>query len=160
MNHAIEALLQLDESAVAGEVADLASETGARGIFLRGFVPGVGFELAQAQGDFLLVTVDAEHDGFNLLVGFEHVRRLGDAFGPGEFGDVDQAFDARLEFDKGAIRHEVDDPAFDAGADRILLFDGVPGVGQLLLKAQADALLFAVDVQDNDINVLADFENL
>ena len=43
---------------------------------------------------------------------------LGDALGPGEFGDVDEAFDARFEFHKRAVGHEVDDLALDLGADR------------------------------------------
>ena len=43
----------------------------------------------------------------------EHVGRAGDALGPGEFGDVDETFDAGFEFDERAVGHEVDDLAFD-----------------------------------------------
>ena len=39
-------------------------------------------------------------------------------------------------------------------------FDGVPRVGQLLLEAEADALLLAVDVEHDDVDVLADLEDL
>src|SRR5262249_20177095 len=117
-------------------------------------------ELAQAQRDFLLFTVDAQHDSLDLLVLFEHVGRLGDALGPGKFGDVNQTFDAGFELHKSAIRYQVDNLAFDLGTDGILLFDAVPGVGQLLFEPQADALLFSVDIQDDNIDVLADLEQL
>jgi hypothetical protein len=57
------------------------------------------------------------------------------------------------------VRHEVDDLAFDLGADWILGFDRVPGVGHLLLQAEADAFLFLVDVEDNYVDVLANLED-
>ena len=66
-------------------------------------VPRVRLELADAERDLLLVRVDAEHHGLDLLVEFEHVAGAGDALGPGKFGDVDQAFDAAFEFDERAV---------------------------------------------------------
>src|SRR6267143_1329544 len=88
VNHAVEPFLQFDESAVTGEVANLAFDAGAGRVFLLGTVPRVGFELADAEADFLLVTINAEHDSFDILVWFEHVAGLGDTFGPGKFGDM------------------------------------------------------------------------
>ena len=118
VDHAIQTFFQLDESAVAGEVANLAFDLGAGRIFLQGSVPRIGFELANAEGDLLLFAVDAEHDRFDFLVGLEDIGRFGDALGPGKFGDVDEAFDAGFQFHERAVRHEVDDLAFDLGADR------------------------------------------
>ena len=86
-------------------------------------------------------------------------RRLGDALGPGKFGDVDQAFDAGFEFHERAVGHEVDDLAFDLRADGILGFDVVPRIGHLLLEAEADAFLLLVDVEHHDVDVLADLEH-
>ncbi len=129
------------------------------GYFSSGLIPRIGFELANAEGDLLLVAVDAEHDGFDFLVRLEHVRRLGDALGPGEFGDVHETFDTGFEFDERAVGHEVDDLAFDLLADRVLGFDLFPRIGELLLEAEADAFLFAVDVENHDVDVLADLEN-
>ena len=68
-------------------------------------------------------------------------------------------FDARLQFHKRAVGNEVDDAAFDLGADLVFGVDVLPGIGQLLLEAEADALLFAVDVQHHHVNVLADLED-
>ena len=128
-------------------------------IFLRRAVPRIGFELADAEGNFLLLAVDAQHDRFDFLVLLEHVARFGDALGPGKFGDVDQAFDAGFELHKRAVRHEADDLALDLRADGIFRFDVVPRIGQLLLEAEADAFLFLVDVEHDHVNFLADLEH-
>ena len=92
-------------------------------------VPWIGFELADAERNFLLFAVDPQHDRLDFLVGLEHVRRLGDALGPGQFGDMHQAFHARLQFHKRAVRHQVDDLALDLRADLILGVDVFPRVG-------------------------------
>ena len=160
VDHAIEAFLQLEERAVGGEVADGALDLGSGRVLLVGDVPRVGLELADAEGDLLLLAVDAEHDGLDLLALLEDVGGLGDALGPGQLGDVHEALDAGLDLDEGAVGHEVDDLALDLGPDGILLVDVVPGVGGLLLEAQGDALLLAVHVQDDDVELLADLEQL
>ena len=41
----------------------------------------------------------------------------------------------------------------------ILGFDAVPRIGELLLEAEADAFLFAVDIENDDVDVLADLED-
>ena len=95
----------------------------------------------------------------DFLVLLEHVGGLGDALGPGQFGDVHQAFDAGFQFHKRAVGHEVDHLAFDLGADGVLLLDAVPRIGQLLLEAEADAFLLAVDVEHDHVDVLAHLEH-
>ena len=70
-----------------------------------------------------------------------------------------QALDARLQFHERAVGHQVDHLAFDLGADGVFLLDAVPGIGQLLLEAQADPFLLAVDVQHHHVNVLAHLED-
>src|SRR5581483_3557430 len=159
VDHAVQTFLQFDESAIAGKIANLAFDFRARRVLLHGFVPRIGFELADAEGDFLLLAVDAEHDGFDFLVRLEDIGRFGDALGPGKFGDVDEAFDTGLEFHERAVGNEVDDLALDFGADGILGFDVVPRIGELLLEAEADAFLFFIDIENHDVDVLADLED-
>jgi len=64
---------------------------------------GFGVELADAEADLLLFLVDAEHDGLDFLADGEDIGRTGDALGPGELGDVDEAFDAFFHFDECAV---------------------------------------------------------
>ena len=124
-----------------------------------GAVPRVGFELANAEADFLLVPIDTEHDGFDLLTGREDVARFGDAFGPGQLGDMNEAFDAGFEFHKRTVGNEVDDLAFDLCANGEFAFDAGPGILHLLFEPEADAFLVLVHVEHHDINVLANLEH-
>ena len=94
VDHAVDAFFQFHERAVSGEVADLALDLGADREAGVDVVPWIGVELADAEGDLALFLADAEHDGLDLLADGEHVGRTGDALRPGEFGDVDEAFDA------------------------------------------------------------------
>jgi hypothetical protein len=65
--------------------------------------------------------------------------------GPGHFGDVDQAFDARLQLHECTVVGDVGDAAGELGSDRVLGFDAIPRIGFQLLHAKADALGFLVD---------------
>ncbi len=111
VHHAVDALLELDEGAVGGHVADLAANAGADRVVVADHVPRVGLELAQAERDLLLVLLDAEDDRIELLADLEQLGGLGDALCPGHLGDVDQALDARLDLDERAVGDEVDDLA-------------------------------------------------
>ena len=82
VDHAVDAFFQLHERTVSGEVADGALDLAADLVAVFDFVPRIGLELADAEGDFLLLFVDAEHDGFEFLADGEHVGRAGDALGP------------------------------------------------------------------------------
>src|SRR5437867_2696559 len=73
VDHAVQTFLQFDERAITGEIANFAFEPGAGRIFLQGLVPGIGFQLAQAQRNLLLVAIDAEHDGLDVLALLEHI---------------------------------------------------------------------------------------
>src|SRR5579862_490559 len=159
MNHAVDAFLQFHKRAVAGEIAHLALDAGADGIFLFGVVPRIAFQLTDAKGNFLFLAVDAQDNRFNFLVRLEHIAGFGHAFRPGKLGDVHESFHARFELHKRAVRHQVDHLALDACADREFRFDVVPRVGHLLLEAEADAFLFLVHVQHDHVNFLADLQN-
>ncbi len=110
-------------------------------------VPWIGFELADAEGDFLLLLVHAKHDGFDFLAQGENVGRTRDALRPGEFGDVNETLDAFFDFHERAVRNEVGDLAFDLRADGEALLDLVPRILLGLLEAEGDALLLLVDVE-------------
>ena len=77
-------------------------------------------------------------------------------FGPRHFGNVDQAFDARLQFDERAVVGDVGHAAGELGAHRILGLDAFPRIGLELLHAQADAVALVVDADDLDLDGLAD----
>ena len=159
MDHAVDAFFQFHKRAVGGEVADLALDAGRGRILRRDHVPRVGVELADGEGNFLVFLAHAEDGRFHFLADREHVRGAGDALGPGEFGNVNEAFDAGFQFHKRAVRHEVGDLALDLHVDRILVRDLVPRIGGLLLEAERDTLFLTVDVEHEHFDFLAHLEH-
>ncbi|MPM23755.1 hypothetical protein SDC9_70229 [bioreactor metagenome] len=158
MDHAVDIVFDFDEGAVAGHVADLALDAAADGVLFEQDFPRIAFDLADAEGDFLVFLVDVEHHGFDDFTLADHFGRLGDALGPGHFGHMDQTFDAAFEFDESAVGHDVDHRALDPAADRVFDVDIVPRIAGLLLVAQRNAFLGEVDVADEHFDFLADFE--
>jgi hypothetical protein len=77
-------------------------------------------------------------------------------FGPAHFRDVDQAFNARLQFDERTVIGDVGHAAGELGLDRILGFDAIPRIGLKLLHAERDAVRLVVDAYDLDLDGLAD----
>ena len=71
-----------------------------------------------------------------------------------------QALDAFLQLDESAVVGEADGPSRDAGPGRVLLADADPRVGHTLLVAQRNALALGIEVQDDDIDLIADVEKL
>ncbi len=81
--------------------------------------------------------IDLEHHHFHFLRGGDDLAGVDVLLGPAHFGDVDQAFDARLQFDERAVVGDVGDAAGELGADRILGLDAIPRIGLKLLHAEA-----------------------
>ena len=77
-----------------------------------------------------------------------------DFFVPAHFGDVNKAFDALLEFDEDAVVDDADDLAFYFAACRIFFGGADPGIVRELFEAERDALLFLVELEDDDFEFL------
>ena len=160
VDHTVDALLKFYERAIGGEVADRAGDGRADRVAEFDLVPWVAFELADAEGDLLLLDADAENDCGDFLTEFENVGRTGDALDPAKLGNVHEAFDAALDFDERAVRKELCDLTLDLLADRVFALDVFPRVVGHLLEAERYALFLAVHVEDDDIHGLADVKQL
>ncbi len=155
MNHAVDAFFEFDERTIGGHVTDLAFDLFADDVALFDLVPRIGFELADAQGDFEFVLVDSEHESFDFLPEAENIGRTRNAFCPREFGNMDETFDPLLDFHERAVRHEVGNFPFDLAADGEAVFDIFPRVGETLFETERDPFFFVVDVEDDDFDFLA-----
>ena len=93
---------------------------------------------------------------FHFLRGGDDLAGVDVLLGPAHFGDVDQAFDARLQFDERTVVGDVGDAAGELGLDRVLGLDAIPRIGLQLLHAEADAVALVVDADDLDLDGLAD----
>ena len=104
--------------------------------------------------------VDLEDLHLDLLAGGDDLAGMDVLLGPAHLGDVDQAFDARLQLHERAVVGDVGHRALEAGADRILGLDAGPRVGLQLLHAEADALRLGVDADDLHLDRVADVDDL
>ena len=73
---------------------------------------------------------------------------------------MDQAFDARLQLDEGAVVGDVGDAALELETDRVLGAGAVPRIAHQLLHAERDALRLGVEADDLHLDLLADGEGL
>ena len=156
MKETVDALFELDERAVIGEVADSALDLRANGILLFDVLPRIVHSLLEAERDFLLFLVDAKNDDVDFIAVVENLIRMRDALGPAHFANVNETFDAFFKLDKRAVRHNVDDRAVNARSNGILLFDVSPRRFGQLLEAEGDLFLLMIDVQDDDLDLLID----
>ena len=158
MNHAVNAFFHFHECAVGGEVTHLAGDTRTDRVTILHGVPRIGFGLADAECDLLVLRIDAQHHHVHFVANAEHVSSAVHALRPAEFRNVDEAFDAGFEFNECAIRSNVDDLTAEAGFHRITVFDVVPRIVLSLLEAEGDAFAFQVDFEDHHIEFLTVLE--
>ncbi len=160
VQEAIDALLDLDECAVAGEVANRAFDDRTHGVVLFDEVPGVGLGLLHAERDLLLGVVELKHNDLDWVAGLDQLGGVVDATRPRHLGDVDEAFDALLQLDECTVGHDVDHLALVLAARGVACFDAVPRRSGLLLQAESDALAVEVHAKDLDFQLLLQLDHL
>src|SRR6266481_5080723 len=160
VHQAVDALLDADEDAEVGDVADLAADDGPDRVLLLEQRPGIGLDLLHAQRDALGLRVHVEDHRVHLIADGHHLGGMLHPLGPAHLADVNQALDAGLHLDEGAVVGERDHLAGDAGPGRELLRRVRPGVLLDLLEAQADALGGRVELEDDHPQLVADVEHL
>src|SRR4029077_13580654 len=160
MDHAVDVAFAPEKKAEFGLVLDLAFDRGADREFLDKHFPGIAHGLLETERNPPLDGIDLEHLHFDFLRGRNDLAGMHVLLGPRHFRDMDQAFDARLELDEGAIVGDVGDAAGEAGSERIFRFDPLPRIVQELLHAERDAVGLVIDLDDLDLHRLADGENL
>ncbi len=86
----------------------------------------VGLELLDAERQALVLGVDLEDHGLDLVALVQHLAGMLDALGPRQIRDVHQAVDALLDLDERAEVGEVAHDALDPVPDAVLAADQVP----------------------------------
>src|SRR3984893_14352441 len=160
VDHAVDLAVEPEEEAELGLVLDLALDDGAGRIFLDEDLPGIAHGLLEAERDAALDRIDLEDLHLHLLRGGDDLAGMDVLLGPRHLGDMDEPLDAGLELDEGAVVGDVGDAALEAGADRELGLDALPRIGLQLLHAERDAVGLVVDLDDLDLDLLADVEHL
>ena len=150
---------QADEDAEVGDRLDRALDAVAA-LHRRGkLLPRIGLALLHAERDAALVLVDLEDHDLDFLAERDHLRRRDVLVRPVHLRDVDQAFDARLDLDEGAVVGDVGDLAEQARALRVAARDAVPRIVAELLDAERDAVLLGVELEHLGVELLADLDD-
>src|SRR6185369_625988 len=111
MDHAVDFAGQAYKQAELGDVANLALDRAADRVLFDERVPRVRHDLLEAEADPALLRIHVEHHDLDLLAGRDDLARVHVLLGPAHFGDMDQALDTRLQFDKSAVVGDVGDTA-------------------------------------------------
>ena len=114
----VDFLLDFDERAELGEVANLALNLRADRVLVGQLVPRIALDLLEAERNAASRGIHAEHHRVDVVADIQNFRRVLDALAPRHLGDVDQSLDARLELDERAVVGQADDLAAHARADR------------------------------------------
>ena len=157
VHEAFDTLLDLDESAVVGEVGGLAKEARALRIAAGNADPGVFAKLLQTQRDAVFVLVELEHHGLHLVADGQHLGGMAHA-PPGKIGDVQQTIDA-AEIDESAVIGDVLDDALDGAAflevgEQRLAFFAHAGFEHRAARDD-DVVAFAVELDDLELEGFA-----
>src|SRR6202171_4557374 len=160
MDHAVDVALEPEEQTELGLVLDLAFHRRSDREFFDEHFPGIAHGLLEAERNPALDRIDFEDLHFDFLRGRNDLAGVHVLFGPRHFRDVDQAFDARLQFDERAVVGDVGDAAGEARVQRILGLDALPRIVQQLLHAERDTVGLMGDCDDLDLDGLADGEHL
>src|SRR3990172_5908536 len=160
MHHTVDAAVETDEQAKLGDVADRAFDDGARRVIGGEGDPGILLGLLESQRNAALLGIDLEHLHFDLLACRNDLAGMDILFGPAHLRHMDQAFNAGLKLDEGAIVGDVGDGALEPRSHRIFGGDVLPRIGFELLDTEADALRLGIDADDLYLDAVADGHDL
>jgi len=149
-----------DGGALVVHVDDLALVDRADGEEALVDVPGVLLELLVSEAEATVFGVDFEDDHVDLLTDLGELGGVFDFLAPAEVADVDEAIDAFFKLDEDAEVGEVADGGGVFASDGVALGDAEPGVGHELADAEAHLAVFAVEVEDDGFDLVADLEEV
>src|SRR5665213_3576732 len=121
--------------------------------------PRIAHGLLETERNAALDRIDFEDLHFDFLRGRDNLAGMNVFLGPRHFGDVDQALDARFQFDERAVVGDVGDAALELCADRELGLDALPRIVEQLLHAQRNSVGLVVDLDDLDLHLLTNIEH-
>src|SRR5690606_19446514 len=87
VDQAVDAVLDADEDAEIGDVANLAADYVADLVFFFDDVPRIWLDLLHAEADAAVLQVESKDDDFDLVTHLHDLRRMAYALRPGHLAD-------------------------------------------------------------------------
>src|SRR5579875_302764 len=157
VHQALDAVLDLDEGAVVGDVRDAPEHAGVRRIAPANVLPRIGAQLLQAERDTRALAVELEDPHVDLVADLDDLGRMLDAL-PCHVRDVQQAVDP-AEIDEGAVIREVLDRAAHHRAFLQVLHERGALGRELLLHDRPprddDVIALLIELDDLELERLA-----
>ena len=160
VDQAVDAVFDLDEGTEIGQVAHAAFDRHADRELLVQRIPRIGGQLAHPERDASFSRIHVEDHAFDLVANVDQLRRMLHPLRPCHFADVDQPFDALLEFDECSVVSNADDASANVSADGIAMLGVEPRIRRELLEPQRDALLIFVVLENLDLDLIADVDEI
>ena len=160
MYEAVDTLVYADEQSKVRYVLDFALDGCPKRILLADQIPWIGNDLLHAKGYPSVVRSNVKDDSIDFFAHGNDLGRMSYLSRPRHLGNMDKPLDPLLQFDKGAIVRQADDPSRNARTHRIILSGNRPRVLGQLFHAQGDPLLLKIDVEDLYRYLLAHGEEL
>src|SRR5215475_10383691 len=123
-------------------------------------LPRILEKLLHAQRDAAIIWIDCENDRLDFVARLDQLRRMLHPLRPGHFRNVDEAFNTLLKLNECAVIGYAENAATHASANRIALYCIEPRIRRELLEAERDALLVFVELQDLDLDLVADVDQI
>src|SRR5215472_1820419 len=136
MDQPVNSIFNLNEGAEVSQISHPAMHSGAYLIAVAQGVPGVLLHLFHAEADAPSLWIDAQHLYVDQIAGVYDLARVLDPFRPAHFGDMDQAFNTRLEFHEGTIIRNAGNAAVNACMQWEPLFHTFPWIRKQLLVSE------------------------
>ncbi len=156
MHHAVDFAGETDKQTELGDVLDLAFDIAADRMRGRESVPRIVVALLETEAYPPFLGIGLQHHDVDFLTGRHDLAGMDVLFGPAHLRDMNQAFDARLQFDERTVIGDVADTAGKLGADRIFQLHAFPRIRIQLFHAERDTLGFGIVADDLDLDGLAD----
>ena len=160
VHQAINAVFDLNEGAKVGQVTYSTLDNLPGRVTIGEILPGIFLELLHTERDAAVRRIDRDHDSLNFVARLDQLGRMLHPLGPGHLGDMNKAFNALFEFDKRAVIGHRKNAALNARTYWVPL-DGIkPRVRRELFKAQGDALLILIELENLDLDLIADIDQI
>src|SRR5262249_20113192 len=111
VDETVDAAIEADEDAEVGDRLDRTVDAVALLVVLRELFPRIRLALLHAEGDTATLAVDVEDHDLDFVADLNNLRRVDVLVRPVHFRNVDEAFNARLDFDERTVVGDVGDLA-------------------------------------------------
>src|SRR5690242_18410203 len=122
--------------------------------------PRILLELLEAERDATFGWIYIEHNRLNFIAGLHDLRRMLHPLRPGHLADVDETLNALLQLYKSTVVGNAENASTNVRTDRVALCCVEPRIRRELFESERDALLVFVELENFDVNLIADIHQI